>query len=254
MDTKRAVQEQFTAAAKDYGEGWTHASGPDLEAMLAAAGEAAGRTVLDVGAGAGHTAFAFAGAADHVVALDLTPAMLAETRAGGAARGLAHLVTQEGDAESIPFPDAHFDIVTSRLAAHHFPHIGRFVEQAHRVLRPGGQLIVSDTISPNDDAQDTYGNAIEVLRDPSHVRNHRVREWHEHFARAGFATLADHGRFASPLDFEVWTDRMNTPQAAKEGIQALFQASPSPVAQAFHIGPDGSAWQLEIAVLSATKA
>ena len=59
--------------------------------------------------------------------------------------------------------------------------------QIRRVLRPGGQLLLSDSMSPEDDAKDTYLNAIEVMRDPSHVRNHRPSQWRAMFGRAGFA-------------------------------------------------------------------
>ena len=253
MDTKDAVRERFGAAASHYAESWPHAAGPDLAALVTAAELRESDTALDVGCGAGHTAFALAGGAARVVALDLTQAMLEQTRAGASERGLPHVEAREGDAEDLPFEDESFDVVTSRLAAHHFPRAERFVNEAHRVLRPGGRFVLSDTISPDDDAQDTYGNALEVLRDPSHVRNHRVRDWLGMVQRAGFTAPLDQGRFACPLDFEIWTDRMDTPPAAREGIQALFRAAPEDVASNFQIDPDGRSWQLEIAVLSARK-
>jgi len=253
MDTKESVQERFGAVAPRYASSWPHATGPDLDALIDAAQLAGGEVALDVGCGAGHTAFALAGVAARVVALDLTQAMLDETRAGASQRELPHLEAREGDAEDLPFDDESFDVVTSRLAAHHFPHAARFVEEAYRVLRPGGRFVLSDTISPADDAQDTYGNALEVLRDPSHVRNHRARDWLRMFEEAGFAAGEERGRFACPLDFEVWTARMDTPPPAREGLQALFRAAPEGVARAFCIDPDGRSWQLEIAVLSARK-
>ena len=105
----------------------------------------------------------------------------------------------------------------------------------------------------NNDAHDTYGNAIEVLRDPSHVRNHRTSQWQAMFSDAGFSDSEACGIFPCPLDFDVWTNRMSTPEPAREGLRALFAAAPSEVREVFHIDPAGHFWQLEIGVLVARK-
>ena len=94
-------------------------------------------------------------------------------------------------------------------------------------------------------------NAIELLRDPSHVRNQRVSQWRAMCRAAGFVRTRELGRFPCPLDFDVWTDRMNTPRAARDGLRAVFAAAPSEVRDAFRLDPDGRSWQLEIAVLRA---
>lgn len=247
------VEAHFGAAADRYAESWPHRGGPDLDALVAGAEPGPDATVLDVGCGAGHTAFALAAKAARVVALDRTGAMLDQTRRGAAARGLANVDVRTGDAEALPFEDASFDVVASRLAAHHFPHVERFVAEAFRVLRPGGRLLVSDSVSPESDAADTVLNAIELLRDPSHVRNHRVSEWQRHCAGAGFAESAALGRFPCPLDFDVWTKRMATPPDACDGLRALFRAAPDDVRETFRLDREARSWQLEIAVLRARR-
>ena len=92
---------------------------------------------------------------------------------------------ETADAEDLPFADASFDLVTCRIAPHHFQHIDRFLAESHRVLRDGGVLAVVDNVVPAGDAGD-YVNAFEKLRDPSHHRALALDEWMDAFAAAGF--------------------------------------------------------------------
>ena len=80
MDISQSIQQRFGPAAAAYGESAVHRAGADLDAMLASAGLAGDERVLDLGCGAGHTAFAFAEHCREVVAYDLTPAMLEQAR------------------------------------------------------------------------------------------------------------------------------------------------------------------------------
>jgi SAM-dependent methyltransferase len=246
-----SIQRQFTAAVAAYVVSPVHAGGPDLDALLAQAGDVAGRRVLDVGSGVGATGLALAARGAAVVALDLTPAMLEAARAQAAARGLVNFETRLGDAATLPFPDASFDIVSCRVCAHHFGRARAAVGEMARVLRPGGQLLLIDSISPEDPAQDTFLNAIELLRDPSHVRNYRVSEWLAWFGEVGLA--GSHVRtFPTFLDFENWTARMNTPEHEREQLRRLMNAAPAEVRAAFEVAPNHD-WKIPLALLRAKK-
>src|SRR5512146_775976 len=122
VDIKQSVQRQFGAVAANYTTSAVHRGGPDLDAMLAAAAPHGDERVLDAGCGTGHTALAFAPLVAEVVGVDLTEAMLEQGRGLAAQRGLANVAFQYGDVERLPFPDATFDLVTSRYSAHHYPH------------------------------------------------------------------------------------------------------------------------------------
>lgn len=250
-DRNAAVRRQFGAASAAYVESPVHRSGADLEAMLRRADPAPDARVLDVGTGAGHTALAFAPHVAEVVAFDLTPAMLERVREAAASRGLANLRTQRGDAAALPFPAAAFDVVTCRLCAHHFAAPARAVAEMARVLRPGGVLLLEDSVSPEDPAQDTFLNAIELLRDPSHVRNLRVSEWRPLLAAAGLETtgVAD---FPARLDFDAWVARMRTPEPEARQIRRLMDGAPDEVRAAFRIEP-GHHWTIPIALLEARR-
>src|SRR5215211_712534 len=186
-DVKNSVQKQFAPVAANYATSAVHVAGPDLTAMLAAADARPDQRALDAGCGTGHTALAFAPHLAEVLALDLTEAMLAQGRKLARDRGITNVTFQRGDVEHMPFPDASFDLVTSRYSAHHYPHPLVALREFARVLKPGGTFLLVDVVSPEPPAQDTFLNAIELLRDPSHVRDHTIDQWLHMFDAAGLA-------------------------------------------------------------------
>jgi len=148
-ETYRRVRAQFGRTAAAYVESEDHAKGAELEQMVGFAegsfGALQGREVLDIATGGGHTALAFARAGARVTATDLTPEMLVAARAfvhAGGGEGVRFAATP---AEALPFEGGSFDLVTCRIAAHHFADPERFVAEAARVLRPGGYSCSSTT-------------------------------------------------------------------------------------------------------------
>ncbi|MCU0513770.1 MAG: methyltransferase domain-containing protein [Anaerolineae bacterium] len=204
---KQAVQQQFGSAAGAYRTSQVHAAGVDLALMVQAARLAATDEVLDAGCGAGHTALAFAPHVAQVIACDLTPAMLEQVRRLAQEQGRHNIVTRQGDVEALPFDAASFDVVVSRYSAHHWARPQQALHEFARVLKPGGQFILSDVIAPEDYAADTFLQTIELLRDTSHVRDHTAAEWLARLAAAGF-TAAVVAEFAIPLHFGQWLQRI----------------------------------------------
>jgi ubiquinone/menaquinone biosynthesis C-methylase UbiE len=228
------VQNNFGAAAADYVTSKVHASGQDLAWLVEAAALTGVERVLDVATGAGHTAFVLAAGAAEVVALDLTRPMLEVAQREASARGLTNISYLEGDAQSLPCEDSSFDIVACRQAPHHFPRVQQAVLEWARVLKPGGKLLLIDSISPEEPELDAFLHEIESLRDPSHVRNHRISEWRIYLEKAGFVpgTVREWGIVLEVAD---WTKRMRTPAASVATIEQLLRTA-SPAARArFHI-------------------
>ena len=236
-DLKSSVQRQFGSVAANYRTSAVHAQGADLNRMVELAALSGSEHVLDAGYGAGHTALAFATAATQVVALDLTPEMLAQVEKLAAERGVSNVVTRQGDVEKLPFDDDAFDLVTSRYSAHHWPHPADALREIRRVLRPEGFFLLSDIVAPEDVTQDTFLQTIELLRDPSHVRDHRPSEWLAMLAASGFDTQMVM-TWELPLNYDDWVARMATPSDYVAVIRSLFDGAPAEVRAAMHIQPD----------------
>jgi ubiquinone/menaquinone biosynthesis C-methylase UbiE len=246
MDRSESIRSQFSAAADRYTRSRYHADAPDLAAMLEAVTLRGDERVLDVGTGTGHTALAFAPAVAEVVALDLTPAMLDEARRLAADRGVDNVRFERGDAMALPFPDESFDLVTCRVCAHHFESPAPAVREAARVLRPGGTFLLVDSVSPEDPAQDTFLNCIEVLRDPSHVRNYSVSQWRTLLDAAGFESecLAV---WPVPLPFDDWVERMRTPELERRQLRRLFETATDAIRETFDV-KSGETWGFSIPI------
>ena len=185
MSSKDLSRERFGRFASTYVASPTHARGHDLALIVeVAAGER--RVVLDVATGGGHTALELAGHVSRVVATDLTPEMLVAAQAHADAEGVTDIEFAVADAEDLPFDEGSFDVVTCRIAAHHFEDVERFVSEAARVLVSGGLLLVQDQCVSDDPEAAEYVNAFERLRDPSHHQTLSVGEWERTLAEGGF--------------------------------------------------------------------
>lgn len=249
MDVKASVQRQFSQVAANYATSTVHATGPDLDAMVAAAGLHGVERVLDAGCGTGHTTLRFAEQAREVVAVDLTEQMLAEGRRLAREGGIENVSFRLGDVEQLEFPAGAFDIVTSRYSAHHYPHPRAALAELRRVLRPGGCLLMVDVMAPDEAAPDTFLNTVELLRDPSHVRDHTSSQWIQMMAEAGMAAEVV-GTWPLRLDFRSWVARMRAAEATVVQIRVLMDGAPWEVRHALSI-EEGYSFTVPVQLLQA---
>lgn len=224
-DQARRVQAQFGAIAAAYVASPGHAGGDDLE-QLAAWGRALSPTrVLDVATGGGHTALAFAPIARRVIACDVTEPMLRAARGLLRERGAASATFVAGDVEALPFGDGAFDLVTCRIAAHHFADVAAAVREVCRVLRPGGSFLLQDILGHDDGEAAAFITEVERRRDPSHVRAYRAVEW-KAFLRAAGLTMMDSTVVAKGRPWDEWTTRTRMTPEARRDLEAFVLAAP----------------------------
>src|SRR5690242_18432848 len=119
-ESKELVQKQFGAHAAAYATSRPHAQGASLKRLVELTQPQPNWQVLDVATAAGHTAYAFAPHVAHVTATDITPEMLPVAAKLAAERGITNVTLEIADAEALPYADSSFDLVTCRIAPHHF--------------------------------------------------------------------------------------------------------------------------------------
>jgi ubiquinone/menaquinone biosynthesis C-methylase UbiE len=118
--------------------------------MLDFARLAPGESVLDIGCGTGTLAIAAkrrVGTSAVVHGIDASPEMIARAHRKAKHAGMK-IAFETAPAQSLPFPDARFDVVLSTVMMHHLPRVGReeAAREARRVLKPGGRMLVVDFV------------------------------------------------------------------------------------------------------------
>jgi len=230
---KRTAQQQFDQQAAHYNAQWSSWSEDSLRWMLEHAQCQPSYEVLDVATGTGFTALAFAPFVKHVIGVDISEGMLAQARAKAA----PNVTFQIGAAESLPFADGRFDVVTCRVAPHHFVSVPKFLSEAHRVLRAGGRLLITDTTVPDHAPEvDAWQHRVELLRDTSHMRNYSPSAWRTFTEAAGFV-VEEIGVIpeTKSITMRAWMEKGGCTGEAAAEVERLFAEASPQVRAAFSI-------------------
>jgi SAM-dependent methyltransferase len=193
------MTDVWSERADAYRQSPTHASGEDLDLTVEWCEPGPGVTVLDVATGGGHVARRLRELGATVVTVDPAPGMQADTTA---------------PADDLPFADGSFEAVACRLAAHHFPDVLAALKEMARVAR--GRVVICDNTFVSEASEEA-----DRVRDPSHVRNYGVAEWHSFFELAGLR-IADERYLERPLEIEPWLARVGCTGADAARVHELL--------------------------------
>ena len=246
------VQDQFGKNAAHYLTSQPHAQGKSLERLVELTAPKPDWRVLDIATGGGHVAYTFAPHVGRVWATDITQQMLDQVKAEAAKRGLTNIRVAYAKAEMLPFEDASFDLVTCRIAPHHFDSIPEFLAEVHRVLKPGATAAIVDNVVPAGPVGD-YINAFERLRDPSHLRAWTIEEWHTAMAGAKLSVRHEEA-LDKTMEFKTWSARYDAVMQAL--LRAMLTLASAEVKVALQPQNDGDArtFRLREGLFIATKA
>jgi len=193
------MTDVWSRRAEAFRESPTHRDGPDLDLLVEWCEPADGVKVLDVATGGGHVARRLREQGCTVVTVDPAPGMKADVVA---------------PADNVPFADRSFDVVTCRIAAHHFPDIHAAVAEMARVSN--GLLVIEDNLFRGEDVEEA-----ERLRDPTHVRCYSEDEWRSFIGAAGFE-VERLEYFDRRQSADLWLERVETPPGDARRVRELL--------------------------------
>jgi len=193
------MTDVWSQRAEAFRESPTHREGADLDLMVDWCEPGPEVKVLDVATGGGHVARRLREEGCTVVTVDPAPGMKADVVA---------------PADHLPFEDGSFDVVTCRIAAHHFPDVAAAVTEIARVSNR--LLVIEDNLFRGEHVEEA-----ERLRDPTHIRCYGEDEWKELVTGAGFEVeQVEH--FDRRQSVDAWLDRVDTPADAAARIRELL--------------------------------
>ncbi|GAA0421934.1 MAG: class I SAM-dependent methyltransferase [Bacillota bacterium] len=204
MREKENVKKSFAKNKQAYITSATHARGSDLSLMKDWLELETSMKLLDIATGGGHVAKQLSPFVERVYATDLTKEMLENTK--NYLQDIHNIDYILADAESLPFLNNTFDIITCRTAAHHFPHPEKFIQEVKRVLKTNGTFLFIDNIAPRQSVYANFINQLEGMRDFSHVRCLPIFEWKQLLDSYGLHTVKENVR-KKELSYTEWINR-----------------------------------------------
>ena len=238
MDHSSRVKEEFKRQAETLSVAPVFTDSGILEQIHAAINPTKTMTLLDLGCGPGIVTAAIAPNVKEVVAYDLTPEMLDKARKRCQEAGLKNVRFELGGAEDLPFEEESFDGVVTRLTIHHFLDPRRVMDEVVRVTRRNGKVVVLDVVSSENEGEATLHNALETLRDPTHVRMRSPSERLELIKSAGIR-MTSTVTWEMERDYEEWIRITNAPERVKPLYTVMVTLAKAGIHAGIHLHFNG---------------
>lgn len=217
MGNESEIQKNFGRRAAAYRHSSTHGNPEDLDRMIRLLKPSAEAVALDVATGGGHTAIKLAEHMKKVIAIDITPEMLAEAKGAALHKGLTNLEYRLANVHDLTAFECQFDIVCSRFAPHHFYNIELALKEICRVLKPGGNLYILDCSTADGEEPEKAMNLVELLRDSSHRFSYSPRLWKRLLAELPLR-IEHSAIYKEKYELPEWFDRMKTEPGKRQEI------------------------------------
>jgi len=240
MNSQSRVREEFARQADSLSVAPAFTDAEVLEKIRAATAPRKTERILDLGCGPGIVSAALAPHAKEVVGFDLTPEMLVRARQRCKEGGLPNVRFELGRGEQLPFAVGSFDAVVTRLTLHHFPDPRQVMAEMVRVTRPGGRVIVADVVSSENADEAALHNALEILRDPSHLQMLAATGILELIAAVGLRVTAT-SAWEMQREFGEWIRITNAPERAKPLFTVMVTLAKAGIHAGIDLRYDGKA-------------
>ncbi|MCL5882273.1 MAG: methyltransferase domain-containing protein [Candidatus Thermoplasmatota archaeon] len=238
-DRKRIVVEQFGKKAREYVESRGHAQGLDLQRIIEWSHPEKTWKALDIATGGGHVARTLHPYVGLVIATDLTWNMLNAARDANIKAGADDIIYLVADAENLPFLDETFDMVTCRIAPHHFTDKGAFIREVSRVLKSKGIFIMIDNVVPGDAELGMIMNTFEKMRDRSHVECASVEDWKSMIMRNNLYILREEVE-KKMYSFKEWVARTTESSEQVTQTEKFIKGMPERALDYFQVRTDNN--------------
>jgi ubiquinone/menaquinone biosynthesis C-methylase UbiE len=220
------VQAEFARQAPQMASAPAFSDAANLQRICEALGQVGPGRVLEIACGPGIVAEAIAPLVGELICFDATSEMLSLAEARLCRAGMTNVAFRQGFVEELPFAPSEFDAVVTRLSFHHFADIRVVLREIRRVLRPRGRLIAADVISSSNLEESLLHNAIEQLRDPTHVHMFSRQELVAALRADGFDPQHEE-TWEQRRSFEEWARIIDVPtrmQPLREVMRTLCRA------------------------------